>query len=1433
MKSIRFSLLVMMLALLGGIAFAQAPHGQVTVVLTEPLTDTGMHFQAGQNITITAGGILNWFTGTCPTCQNTPAGQSGGVCESLQGFFDPDFPCWSLIGQIGDGPLFEIGNGITMPVTQSGELYLGVNDNNYPDNTGNWQAAINQPLKMLGQTCPGNTDNAASDPTQSINDTGNGSCGHPVDVNTGNVYAEFTDYKTAGANTLAFTRYYNSQGSSTGMFGSNWSSNYDRFLQLLSPSVVLAVRPDGRQYTFTLIGSAWASDKDVDVSLVQSGSSWTLKDHDDTTETYTTTSQGNQAPLNTITARNGYRQTMAYNSTNQLASVTDSYGRRLAFAYFGLQLSTLTTPENQVFTYQYNGNQLLATVISPVDAGGYTYSFSYENGFFPAALIGITDRNGDQIDAWTYDDSGRALSSSEGNSGVNANLTMLTYNPDGTTTITNPLGVQNAYTFTTLQNVPKVTLVNRAATGTTQAATRSFSYDSNGYTSSGTDWNGNQTTYANDSHGDPTLITEAVGSPVQRTTAITYNQQFVHLPSSIATSGLTTSYTYDSSGNPLTKTLTDTSNSGGHHPSGQARTWTYTWSNFLPASVKTPNGNLTTFTYDSTGALTAITNPLSQTTHVTIHTAGGYPQTLVDPNGVATTLTYDGQMRLTSNAINTTQGLLITQYNYWFENKISSTVLPDGSTWSNSFDSALRLTKNADIYQNNIQYDLDLLGDRTQANTYDDGGTLHRQHSGTFDALGRALTDVGGAGQTTTYTYDNNGNALTVTDPLGHTTSQVFDAFNRLSRSTDANNGLTQFTYDAHDRPLTVTDPNGGQTAYVYDGFGDVLQRASPDSGSTLYSYDLDANLLQRIAATSAIANYTYDPLDRVSTTTYPSDPAENVAYIYDQTGHGFGIGRLTSLTDAVGSLSRIYDERGNTTQESRTSGSVHFNTYYGYDKASRIAKIVYPSNWQISYIRDNAGRVTTISGKPTSTTAIPPSAMTPIISNVNYEPFGPVTGFTLGNGIVDSRTYDMDYRLQNLADTGSVVVQNLSYSYDSDNNVSTIADAVNSGNSQRFGYDVLNRLNGASAGYGAYSWTYNSVGSRLSETLGLSTTNYVYGAHDNQLLTLSQNGNTIQAIGYTADGNMNSFNPGITSPGGELITALTYNQAAQLSGVMSSGDPLAQYAYDAFGQRLAKTLNGSTGALYQNDLSGRLLEETDAHGTPQANYVYLNGTPIAAISPASKKVYFLHDERLGTPQLATDRGQNTAWSATYLPFGGTSYVQGLITQNLRLPGQHFDVESSWNHNGFRDYAQPWGRYLEVDPIGLAGGINTYSYVGANPGKFTDRRGLQDDWEPPYINPDCNQAYIPGGPCVDISSASSTTNPSTLTCFDKCMISTLIGEGPGELYGETLKRGIVNNPLIKTAIRACVADSLAIAEPVGWGVLGYEVYKCANECPGQ
>ena len=105
------------------------------------------------------------------------------------------------------------------------------------------------------------------------------------------------------------------------------------------------------------------------------------------------------------------------------------------------------------------------------------------------------------------------------------------------------------------------------------------------------------------------------------------------------------------------------------------------------------------------------------------------------------------------------------------------------------------------------------------------------------------------------------------------------------------------------------------------------------------------------------------------------------------------------------------------------------------------------------------------------------------------------------------------------------------------------------------------------------------------------------------------------QAIGYTADGRIASLSPGIQAPGGQYITSLSYNQDARLSAVNAGSGALASYTYDGFGQRLIKTVSGSYGEIYQYGPNGMLLEETNASGVAQADYIYLNGRPVAVLT--------------------------------------------------------------------------------------------------------------------------------------------------------------------------------------------------------------------------
>jgi RHS repeat-associated protein len=68
---------------------------------------------------------------------------------------------------------------------------------------------------------------------------------------------------------------------------------------------------------------------------------------------------------------------------------------------------------------------------------------------------------------------------------------------------------------------------------------------------------------------------------------------------------------------------------------------------------------------------------------------------------------------------------------------------------------------------------------------------------------------------------------------------------------------------------------------------------------------------------------------------------------------------------------------------------------------------------------------------------------------------------------------------------------------------------------------------------------------------------------------------------------------------------------------------------------------------------------------------------------------------------------------------------------NLRYAGQYYDAETGLHYNWHRYYDPKTGRYITSDPIGLDGGLNTFTYVRNNPLRWTDSTGLVlETWEP-------------------------------------------------------------------------------------------------------
>jgi RHS repeat-associated protein len=133
----------------------------------------------------------------------------------------------------------------------------------------------------------------------------------------------------------------------------------------------------------------------------------------------------------------------------------------------------------------------------------------------------------------------------------------------------------------------------------------------------------------------------------------------------------------------------------------------------------------------------------------------------------------------------------------------------------------------------------------------------------------------------------------------------------------------------------------------------------------------------------------------------------------------------------------------------------------------------------------------------------------------------------------------------------------------------------------------------------------------------------------------------------------------------------------------------------------------------------------------------------------AQEALYFISPDQLNTPRAVADNTGKVIWQWDGEPFGSSRPYEDpdgdgqKFTLNLRFPGQYFDVETGLHYNYFRDYDPGTARYVESDPIGLSGGINTYAYVRGNPVGHMDPTGLAC-----VAVGDRVTCAVPGGPTV-------------------------------------------------------------------------------------
>ncbi len=1121
--------------------------------------------------------------------------------------------------------------------------------------------------------------------------------GNPCNIATGNKFQQESDFIVSGPGGLEFKRYYNSMGNYdeiTNTYQGMWTHTYSRsvvyseFEQGIYSAIVY--RPDGRalQYYNAIIHpSAGINvlEKLKPIMTEAKISGWRFYPGDDSVEIYDSLGR-----LTSITDRNGLQQTVTYDAGMK---VSDAYGRTITFVFSGQSL-TVTDPASNKFVYQYDLSGKITKVTYP---DGYSRTYLYNEIDFtsgvnlPGALTGIIDENGARYATWHYDVNGRAISSEHANGVERVQLSyMLDRYSDNSssTSVTDVAGASRTYNFEINNGVVQSTGWSGICADCSNNASLK-SYDQYGNVTEMADQNGNKTTFLYDGPTHRELSRDESGRLIQ-----TEWHPIFRMPALITEPKLSTKFTYDNvTGLLLEKRVSDL-------VLNKTRVWTFTYNGLLLSTVKGPRtdvSDLTQYTYDAKGNLATLKNAVGKITKFTLYDGNGRLLEMSDPNGLVTKFIYNGRGKITQ----LTRGTATTTYKYDNAGQLEVITLPTNAVYKYTYDDAHRITDIETEEGERIHFTLDLMGRHERDDVFNAAGTLVQTRSSTFDLAGKLQEAVDGYNNRTTYTYDNNGNILTSIDPLRRLTSFHNDAFDRVDEITlNDQQSMITTEFDDNDNVVSVTNASGLKVGYDLDGFGNrnATNTTDIDAMSIRNDFDAAGNAISNADFRGVVTTNTYDALGRLKKITAPG--ATSITLTYDAGTNGSG--HLTSAVDESGSTALTYYQDGNLATVLRKVGTVSLSSAYKYDVAGRLTQLPYPSGRVLAFSYGNGKVIGLTFGSQQ------------VLSGIKYQPFGLPIEWVWGNGKAYDKKFNLNGEVVSYDQAGSLKTVRR----DAASRIVGIDDNLRLDLTQSFKYDNFDHLLEYRTGSAAAlerKFTYDLEGNRKTVELGGKVFPYTYATETNYLTSVS---GPVAKQWAALDAAAKTFTDGTN-----IFTLDSYRRIASVKNAKG----ITTYLRDYTGRRVSKKLSNGTTVHYVHDINGHLIAELYGAGTTLIEYVWLGDTPVAILQ--NGVLYYIYTDHLNTPRSVTDTANAIRWTWHSEPFGSAlanESPSGLTTFkfNLRFPGQYYDVESGLHYNYYRDYDPQTGRYIQSDPIGLAGGINTYAYVGGNPLNNVDPSGL-------------------------------------------------------------------------------------------------------------
>jgi len=1136
--------------------------------------------------------------------------------------------------------------------------------------------------------------------------------------------------------------------------------------------------------------------------LTKTLSGWELRDLDGTVDHFDNTGRW----LETVD-RNGNATTATYTG-GVLTRVDFPDGRHEDFTYHPSgKLASITEVgidglTSRAWSYTWTGDDLARVDRPDGTAWELFYGDATNPGYVTRLELVGTDASRRVEEAWEYDAQGNVIRNWQGDASFNGPNAVskweLTFdNPLLPTqgTLTDPLGQAAVYDVERdpASRKPRIAQISGDCPTCGLGPNTQMFFDDPANPLRMTreiDARGITTVYEFDANGMMTSRTEAFGTALERTTSWAYDANFPALVTEIERPSASgdpfefrrTLMTYDpltgdqltrttegfEDGVPFTYTTTTTYTAEGEieeidppgYGTADVTSWTYDpiRGNLLPATRIDPLIGTTTFGYDAFNRRDSVT----------------------DVNGVVTETVYDAldRTRFIIQRGATPVEDLVTEFRYNVFGDLFQEILPRGNVIEYRYDPAGRLIsieRKADTspmsHNERTVYALDALGNRTreELQRWDGAGWVtesatERVYS-TRCYVDRVVEGAGSANESITeYAFDCDGNLERIWD-ANHpsagqtqpaTTVYTYDELERVSAVTRPWGGAgggdvaVSYGYDVQDHLTQVTDGEGGVTTYEWSDRDLMIRETSEVSGVTFYTYNEHGAQTERTDARGVTVAYAVDALDRVTFEDYPDDSLD-VTRTYDDPLAPFSIGRLARLERDGYDTEYHYDRFGRIIRDGGLD--------YVLDGNGNREEILYPDGVRATYSFDPLDRHATLDLE------VPGEPVQSIVTAASYLPGGPLAELTLGNGLVETHTFDERYYPDRITVAGGGALLDWDYTTDAVGNPTAITDLLSAAGNRTYAHqDVQYYLTQGDGPWGDLSWTYDRIGNRLSETRDGSTDTYTYvpNATAGNSATLDEiqlGAGGTRAYAFDAVGNQ------IQVAEGAEIVDLIYDDASRLAALENPAAGLRSgFLYDArsYLRHAEQTVPGQ---IFVDDFeSGDVACWSANVGAPAAGacpeaprvspvyssegvlhyqlkpadlerYVlYFAGRPVAIVeAPAvgSPSYQLFSVDHLGTPILASDVGGAATWSGGFEPFGED--FSGALEANvyLRLPGQWDD--QTWDdgsaieiyYNVHRWLDPHLGRFTKVDPLGLVAGVNLFAYVESRPSTYIDPTGLQ------------------------------------------------------------------------------------------------------------